>query len=284
MEVLFRHTKLPQIPAHETIAAVGGLSLLVGHGAGHPAGTFRARPQSGSRGLEAVDRRRFDVVIVGAGYTGLSAARQLARAGASVVVLDRGQVGSGASSRNAGQVLTGLKLESADSGRRRTARHGRASSSRSPARRSPRLNTSSPTNGSHCDLERTGHLQAAAKPSHLRAFRRRAGAARASLQSPGVHRRSSRSIDGAWRSRLSRAARRRTERARSTRRSTCTGSAGAATRAGAAIVEHTAVSRMTRTATGWTVDDRARRSRRAGRADRHQRLHRSARRRRCNDG
>ena len=31
--------------------------------------------------------------------------------GASVVVLDRGQVGSGASSRNAGQVLTGLKLD-----------------------------------------------------------------------------------------------------------------------------------------------------------------------------
>ena len=54
-----------------------------------------------------------DVVIVGAGYTGLSAARHLARAGASVVVIEREQVGWGASSRNGGQVLTGLKVEAA---------------------------------------------------------------------------------------------------------------------------------------------------------------------------
>ena len=57
--------------------------------------------------------RLFDVAIVGAGYTGLSAARQLARAGASVLVFDRGTAGSGASSRNAGQVLTGLRVEPA---------------------------------------------------------------------------------------------------------------------------------------------------------------------------
>src|SRR5438034_4189041 len=51
---------------------------------------------------------RFDVVIVGAGYTGLAAGRQLARTGASVLIVDREQVGWGASSRNGGQVLTGL--------------------------------------------------------------------------------------------------------------------------------------------------------------------------------
>jgi succinate-semialdehyde dehydrogenase/glutarate-semialdehyde dehydrogenase len=39
-----------------------------------------------------------------AGYTGLAAARQLARAGASVLVIERERVGWGASSRNAGQV------------------------------------------------------------------------------------------------------------------------------------------------------------------------------------
>ena len=56
---------------------------------------------------------RADVVIVGAGYTGLAAARTLARTGASVVVVEKDAVGAGASSRNGGQVLTGLKLDAA---------------------------------------------------------------------------------------------------------------------------------------------------------------------------
>ncbi len=51
---------------------------------------------------------RADVVIVGSGYTGLSAALTLARAGREVVVLDRDAPGAGASSRNAGYVGTAL--------------------------------------------------------------------------------------------------------------------------------------------------------------------------------
>src|SRR4051794_17050354 len=43
-----------------------------------------------------------DVVIVGAGYTGLSAAIRLARAGRSVQVFDREHPGEGASTRNGG--------------------------------------------------------------------------------------------------------------------------------------------------------------------------------------
>ena len=45
-----------------------------------------------------------DVAIVGSGYTGLSAARTLARAGRDVVVLEADALGEGASSRNAGFV------------------------------------------------------------------------------------------------------------------------------------------------------------------------------------
>jgi glycine/D-amino acid oxidase-like deaminating enzyme len=52
-----------------------------------------------------------DVVIIGGGYTGLAAARALGRAGASVLVLDRGQLGAGASGRNAGFVLPGYKAD-----------------------------------------------------------------------------------------------------------------------------------------------------------------------------
>ena len=53
---------------------------------------------------------KVDVAIIGGGFTGLSAARTLARQGVSVAVLEANTIGWGASSRNGGMVLTGLKL------------------------------------------------------------------------------------------------------------------------------------------------------------------------------
>ncbi len=54
---------------------------------------------------------RADVCVVGAGYTGLSAALHLAQAGVSVVVLDAHRVGFGASGRNGGQVGSGQRQD-----------------------------------------------------------------------------------------------------------------------------------------------------------------------------
>ena len=51
-----------------------------------------------------------DVAVIGAGFTGLSAARTLAKRGAKVAVLESETIGWGASSRNGGMVLTGMKL------------------------------------------------------------------------------------------------------------------------------------------------------------------------------
>ena len=51
-----------------------------------------------------------DVAIIGGGYTGLSAARTLAKQGVHIAVLEANTIGWGASSRNGGMVLTGLKL------------------------------------------------------------------------------------------------------------------------------------------------------------------------------
>lgn len=52
---------------------------------------------------------RADVCVIGAGYTGLSAALHLAEAGYRVVVLEAQRVGSGASGRNGGQVHSGQR-------------------------------------------------------------------------------------------------------------------------------------------------------------------------------
>ncbi|MGH6718627.1 MAG: NAD(P)/FAD-dependent oxidoreductase [Alphaproteobacteria bacterium] len=58
---------------------------------------------------EAPPPATVDVAIVGSGFTGLSAALDLARAGRSVLVLDSGDAGFGASSRNGGMVGGQLK-------------------------------------------------------------------------------------------------------------------------------------------------------------------------------
>ena len=66
-----------------------------------------------------------DVVIVGAGFTGLSAAYHLARAGVSVVVVEANAVGWGASGRNGGFCCLGGGMLSDAALDRRVGRSGR---------------------------------------------------------------------------------------------------------------------------------------------------------------
>ena len=66
-----------------------------------------AAPAPATAALEG--RAEADVAIVGAGYTGLSCALALAEAGRQVVVLEAQEIGHGASGRNGGQVIPGLK-------------------------------------------------------------------------------------------------------------------------------------------------------------------------------
>ncbi len=52
---------------------------------------------------------RAEIVIIGAGYTGLAAALHLSEAGRAVIVLEAAQVGERASGLNGGQVIAGVK-------------------------------------------------------------------------------------------------------------------------------------------------------------------------------
>ena len=54
--------------------------------------------------------KKYDICIVGAGYTGLSSALHLSNLGYSVAVLDAHRVGFGASGRNGGQLGAGQRV------------------------------------------------------------------------------------------------------------------------------------------------------------------------------
>jgi gamma-glutamylputrescine oxidase len=66
-----------------------------------------------------------DVCVIGGGYTGLSAALDLAEAGARVVLLEAETIGFGASGRNGGQIHTGLRKDQEELERWLGAGHAR---------------------------------------------------------------------------------------------------------------------------------------------------------------
>ena len=107
-----------------------------------------------------------DVAVIGAGFTGLSAARTLAQRGAKVAVLESETIGWGASSRNGGMVLTGMKLGVnkliSMYGRERTQRMYAASLASldcvEQIVREEKID---------CDFARCGHLEVACKQKHF---------------------------------------------------------------------------------------------------------------------
>lgn len=97
----------------------------------HP--DFKARPfwweeapPTSAGGGEAPPARA-DVVVVGAGYSGLNAALALRKGGAEVAVLDARPFGWGASSRNAGHVSSGVNLGKGSSSAVRSPMEGHMS-------------------------------------------------------------------------------------------------------------------------------------------------------------
>jgi glycine/D-amino acid oxidase-like deaminating enzyme len=112
---------------------------------------------------------KVDVAVIGGGYTGLSAARTLAQRGVNVVVLEAETIGWGASSRNGGMVLTGLKIDMQTA----MKRYGRER-----ARQLFQCSLDSidmveqivKEENIDCGFERTGHLLAANKPRQYEAL------------------------------------------------------------------------------------------------------------------
>jgi glycine/D-amino acid oxidase-like deaminating enzyme len=194
---------------------------------------------------------RVDVAVIGGGYTGLSAARRLARAGVSALVLEKETIGWGASSRNGGQVLTGLKIGASGLVRRYGRDAARALFGASIAA-IEHLERLIEAESIACDYARTGHLDAAWRPSHFEALKREQellarefghsvrivprAEQRAELESDAYHGLAVDDRSGSL------------NPARYAR-----GLAAAAARAGAELRERTAVLQLSRSKGGWIV-------------------------------
>lgn len=112
----------------------------------------------------------YDVAVIGGGFTGLSAALACAEKGLKVVLLEAKTIGFGASGRNGGQLIPGLRWSmreiDAEFGRERAQAifdlaYGAADRVKSRIAR----------HGIDCDLK-AGHLEAAYKPAHFEAMQR----------------------------------------------------------------------------------------------------------------
>lgn len=107
-----------------------------------------------------------DVAVIGAGFTGLSAALHLARSGASVAVLEAGEVIGAASGRNGGQCNAGTAHDFAalanshglDNARKWYLAHCDAVDTVERIARDE---------GIDCDFRRCGRAKLAAKPEHF---------------------------------------------------------------------------------------------------------------------
>ena len=111
----------------------------------------------------------YDVAVIGGGFTGLSAALACAERGLKVALIERHSIGFGASGRNGGQLIPGLRWSmreiDEEFGRERSQAifdlaYGAVG----------RVQDRITKHGIQCDLK-SGHLEAAYKPAHFDAMK-----------------------------------------------------------------------------------------------------------------
>jgi glycine/D-amino acid oxidase-like deaminating enzyme len=114
-----------------------------------------------------------DVAVIGAGYTGLSAARTLAKRGLQIAVLESETIGWGASSRNGGMVLTGMKLGV----NKLISMYGREKTQEMYAASLKSIECVEQIvkdESIECNFSRCGHLEVACKQKHFDEYERQA--------------------------------------------------------------------------------------------------------------
>ncbi len=108
----------------------------------------------------------YDVAVIGAGFTGLGAARQLAMAGAKVIVLEGDTVGFGASGRNGGHLNNGL-AHSYLAARQELGKERAIALYKALDDSIDTLEAIIADEGIDCNFRRAGKLKLASKPQHF---------------------------------------------------------------------------------------------------------------------
>ncbi|MBL0915977.1 MAG: FAD-binding oxidoreductase, partial [Sphingopyxis sp.] len=112
-----------------------------------------------------------DVAVIGGGFTGLSAALACAERGFSVILIEREHIGFGASGRNGGQLIPGLRWSASEL--EEEFGRDRADALFDFCWRDNRVKARIEKHGIACDLK-AGHLEAAWTPKDFDAMRREA--------------------------------------------------------------------------------------------------------------
>ncbi|MGH2474714.1 MAG: NAD(P)/FAD-dependent oxidoreductase [Candidatus Limnocylindrales bacterium] len=122
-----------------------------------------------------------DVVVIGGGYTGINAARELARRGVAVTLLEAEALGWGASTRNGGIVHAGYKWSAGELVKRYGDETGRALY-RETLDSYDLVKRLIADEAIDCDFREVGHLELAYAPAHVPELEH----ARAGLAAVGV--------------------------------------------------------------------------------------------------
>ncbi|BCH60973.1 oxidoreductase [Agrobacterium vitis] len=124
-----------------------------------------------AEGITGAIEGDFDVAVIGGGFTGLAAARQLAKAGAKVIVLEGQRIGWGASGRNGGHLNNGLAHSylgaKAELGKERAIALYQALDSSIDT-----IEALIAEEGIDCNFRRAGKLKLASKPQHFEGLAR----------------------------------------------------------------------------------------------------------------
>lgn len=128
---------------------------------------------------------RADVVVIGGGYTGLHAALNAAERGFSVILLEAGRIGWGASGRNGGQMIPGWRKGAVELTARYGETHARLLFDLALEARALTLQ-SIEKHAIDCALACGGHLTLAAKRADLAWMCAEADTLATKMQYPGV--------------------------------------------------------------------------------------------------